>query len=179
MAGRIASQVWATTPATGVVVAESHEPRFRAAVRGDDGRGPHTAFEKEVPLFYGVETPAALTREFYFERIPESRVSPLAPTVFRVAADGDAVAREIIDRLADELATMAAVLIRRLNMQDLDVEVVLAGGVFRTDDAAFYARLEEGITRVAPRARTIKLNAPPVAGAVLLALDELARRGLV
>ena len=31
-------------------------------------------------------------------------------------------------------------------MTDLDVEVVLAGGVFRTDDAAFYARLEAGIT---------------------------------
>ena len=73
---------------------------------------------------------------------------------------------------------MAGSLIRRLHMTQLDVEVVLAGGVFRNDDAAFYARLEAGITRVASRARTIKLDAPPVAGAVLLALDELARRGL-
>jgi hypothetical protein len=62
-------------------------------------------------------------------------------------------------------------------MTRLEVEVVLAGGVFRNNDAAFYARLEAGITGIAPRAHTIKLDAPPVAGAVLLALDELSRRG--
>src|SRR3954471_16907272 len=43
----------------------------RAAVRGDDGRAAHTALEREVPRFFGVDTPAAMTREFYFERIPE------------------------------------------------------------------------------------------------------------
>jgi N-acetylglucosamine kinase-like BadF-type ATPase len=149
-----------------------------AAVRGDDGRGPRTALEQEVPQFFGVDSPAQLTREFYFERIPESRVSSLAPTVFRVAAGGDRVAREIIDRLADELSTMAAILIRRLGMQELDVQVVLAGGVFRNEVAPFYDRLETGIRRAAPRALTVKLNAPPVAGALLLGLDELARRGV-
>jgi N-acetylglucosamine kinase-like BadF-type ATPase len=152
---------------------------IHAAVRGNDGRSSHTALESAVPEFFGVASPADLTREFYFERIPESRVSSLAPVVFRVAASGDEVAQGIINRLADELSTMAAILIRRLGMQELEVEVVLAGGVFRTDDAAFYARLESGITAVAPRARMIKLNAPPVAGALLLGMDELARRGLV
>ena len=102
----------------------------------------------------------------------------LAPLVFAEAAGGDAVARSIIDRLADELAAMAGSLIRRLHMTQLEVEVVLAGGVFRNNDATFYARLEAGIAGVAAHAHTIKLDAPPVAGAVLLALDELSRRGL-
>jgi len=152
---------------------------INAAVRGSDGRGPRTSLERSVPRYVGVKTPAAMTRAFYFGRIPENRVYELAPLVFAEAAAGDTVARAIIDRLADELAAMASSLIRRLSMTRLEVEVVLAGGVFRNDDADFYARLETGITRVAPRARTFKLDAPPVAGAVLLALDELSRRGLI
>lgn len=149
-----------------------------AAVRGNDGRGPRTSLERSVPAFFGVKTPAAMTRAFYFERIPESRVNSLAPLVFAEAGAGDAVARSIIDRLADELSTMAAALIRRLRMTRLEVEVVLAGGVFRNTDAAFYERLQDGLRRAAPRAKTINLDAPPVAGALLLGMDELARRGL-
>jgi N-acetylglucosamine kinase-like BadF-type ATPase len=152
---------------------------LQAAVRGSDGRGPRTSLEKSVPAFFGVRTPAAMTRAFYLERIPHHEIPRLAPLVFSEAEAGDAVAGSIIDRLADELAAMAAALIRKLHMARLEVEVVLAGGVFRTGDVGFYARLDEGIKRVAPRARTVRLGAPPVAGALLLAMDELARRGMV
>ena len=151
---------------------------LKAAVRGSDGRGPRTELERAVPRFFGAKTPAALTRAFYFGRIPESRISSLAPIVFETAANGDEVARSIVDRLADELSLMAASLIRRLHMTRLEVEVVLAGGVFRTTDPDFYARLDEGIRRAAPRARMVKLDAPPVCGALLIGMDELARRGL-
>ena len=151
---------------------------LHAAVRGTDGRGPRTELERAVPSFFGVKTPAAMTRGFYFGSIQESLINTLAPLVFEVAAAGDEVARSIIDRLADELSAMAGSLIRRLHMTQLEVEVVLAGGVFRATDPIFYARLEDGIRRAAPRARTIKLDAPPVCGAILLGIDELARRGL-
>jgi len=152
---------------------------LQAAVRCSDGRGPPTSLEESVPAFFGVKSPAAMTRAFYLGRIPERNISRLAPLVFKEAGAGDAVARGIIDRLADELAAMATALIRRLHMTRLEVEVVLAGGVFRTRDAAFYARLEDGVKRAAPHARTIKLGAPPVAGSLLLAMDELARRGMI
>ncbi len=141
---------------------------LQASVRGSDGRGARTELERAVPRFFGVETPAAMTRAFYFGTIPESRINSLAPLVFEVAAAGDEVARSIIDRLADELSSMAGSLIRRLHMTQLEVEVVLAGGVFRATEPDFYARLDDGIRRAAPHARTIKLDAPPVAGAVLL-----------
>jgi N-acetylglucosamine kinase-like BadF-type ATPase len=152
---------------------------LQAAVRGSDGRGPRTSLEKSVPAFFGVKTPAAMTRAFYFERIPHGEISRLAPLVFSEAAAGDSVARGIIDRLADELTAMATSLIRKLHMTRLEVEVVLAGGVFRTRDASFYARVDDGIKQVAPRARIVKLGAPPVAGAVLLGMDELGRRGTI
>jgi N-acetylglucosamine kinase-like BadF-type ATPase len=150
-----------------------------AAVRGRDGRGPRTSLETRVPAHFGLASPPALTKAFYLGRIEHRRVSELAPLVFSAAGDGDAVARSIVDRLADELSGMAAALIRRLRMGRLDPEVVLAGGVFRTKDPSFYERLERGVHAAAPAARLVRLAAPPVLGAVLLGLDRLSGDGAV
>jgi N-acetylglucosamine kinase-like BadF-type ATPase len=155
------------------------EAAIAAAVRGRDGRGPRTALERLVPAHFGVPSPPALTKAMYLQRIELRRASELAPLVFRAAAEGDAVARSIVDRLADELGGMARALIRRLRMGRLDPEVVLAGGVFRTKDRPFYERLERTIQDAAPAARLVRLAAPPVLGAALLGLDRLAPGGAV
>jgi N-acetylglucosamine kinase-like BadF-type ATPase len=150
------------------------EEGLAAAVRARDGRGPKTSLERLVPAHFGVASPPALTRALYHGRIRGSRLVEVAPIVFEAATDGDAVARSIIDRLADELVAMGGALIRRLRMTRLDPEVVLAGGVFRATDPAFYERIRAGIAGVAPRARIVRLTAPPVLGAALIGLDLLA-----
>lgn len=149
---------------------------LQAAVRGSDGRGPQTSLERAVPAFFGLRRPSLVTRELYFRKIPSTRISELSPLVFAEAGTGDRVAREIVTSLANELGTMASVLIRRLRLGRREVEVVLAGGVFRTRDEEFYGTLADVIRRVAPRARLVHLEWPPVAGAVLLALDEFEQR---
>jgi N-acetylglucosamine kinase-like BadF-type ATPase len=147
---------------------------LQAAIRGRDGRGPRTSLERSVPAHFGLARPASVTRAIYDGRIAENRVGELSPVVFGAAQEGDVVARAIIDRLATELVAMAGALIRRLRITRQDLEVVLAGGVFRTDDVAFYAAIEEGIRTVAPRAKLVRLRWPPVVGAALLGLDMLA-----
>jgi hypothetical protein len=89
------------------------------------------------------------------------------------------VARSIVDRLADELAVMAIAIARRLRVARREVDVVLTGGVFRTEEPGFYARLTERLTDGLPRARLHRLTDRPVLGAALLGLDalELARNG--
>jgi N-acetylglucosamine kinase-like BadF-type ATPase len=145
-----------------------------AAIRGVDGRGPRTSLERLVPQHFGLKRPAAVTRAMYTGKLRERRVAELSPIVFEAARAGDAVARSIADRLAAELVAMARALIRRLHMSRLDPDVVLGGGVFRTDDQAFFDAIERGIADVAPRARVVKLVAPPVVGAALIGLDRLA-----
>jgi N-acetylglucosamine kinase-like BadF-type ATPase len=145
-----------------------------AAVRAADGRGPKTSLERLVPAHFGFRRPPALTRAFYEGRIAERRSSELSPVVFAAAGDGDPVARGIVDRLADELVAMATALARRARLTRLPVEVVLAGGVFRATDAPFYERIGAGIRTVAPAARLVHLDVPPVAGP---ALEGLARIG--
>ena len=145
-----------------------------AAVRARDGRGAPTVLADRVPRHFGKASPAALVRALYDGRIAERRVRELSPLVFAVASEGDAVARGIVDRLADELVAMATAMLRRLRLTRSDAEIVLGGGVFRATDLEFYDRIATGVEAVAPRARLVRPAAPPVAGAALLALDAPA-----
>ncbi len=145
-----------------------------AAARARDGRGPRTALESTIPAAVGLRRPEAVTRAYYTGRLDERRIGELAPVVFATAMEGDAVARSIIDRLADELVGMAAALARRAHLVRQAPEVVLGGGVFRTPDVDFHGRIEAGIRSAIPAATRIPLGAPPVLGAALIGLDALA-----
>jgi N-acetylglucosamine kinase-like BadF-type ATPase len=144
-----------------------------AAARATDGRGAGTALTRLVPAHFGRRTVAALVRDLYYGRVNADRLADLSPLVFEAATDGDAVARGIVDRLADELLVMIQALVRRTRLGRREPEVVLAGGVFRNRDEAFYRRLEAGIEAAAPGARMVRLAAPPVIGAALIGLDAL------
>lgn len=144
-----------------------------AAVRARDRRGPRTTLERYVPAAFGMSRPIDVTYALERGRLSHSRLRELSPVVFRAAAEGDRMARSILDRLADELVAMATAMVHRLALSRRAPEIVLAGGVFAADDAAFQARLEEGIVRVAPGATLRRPSAPPVLGAALLGLDRL------
>lgn len=146
-----------------------------AAVRARDGRGPRTGLEQRVPARFGLGRPLDVTMAIYRGRLDEVRLLELAPDVFAAAAEGDRVARAIVDRLADEIVTMAAAALRRLRLLRREPAVVLAGGIFRADDALFLDRIRDGVTRVAPGTSIVRLDAPPVLGAALLALDRADR----
>lgn len=147
-----------------------------AAVRARDGRGPRTELERAVPELLGVSRPADVTKALYDGRMRPRRLEELTPLTFEHAMAGDAVARSIVDRLADELAVMAVAIARRLRVARREVDVILAGGVFRTMDLAFYARIRERVMDAVPRASVRRLEARPVLGAALLGLDELGAR---
>ena len=72
---------------------------------------------------------------------------------------------------------MAVAIIRRLHLTRRDVEVTLAGGVFRADDPVFEARIAAAVHAAVPAARVHRLDAPPVIGAALLGLDRLHLAG--
>ncbi len=144
-----------------------------AAVRAGDGRGPDTILATTVPVHFGVAKPRSLTLAMHRGAIPTERRHEIAPLVFEAASLGDAVARGIVDRMADEAVAWAGAAIRRLRLERLGPDVVLAGGIFRAQDAQFFARIESGIRALAPSARLVRLAAPPVVGSALLGLDRL------
>lgn len=143
------------------------------AIRAEDGRGSGTTLAELVPSHFGLRTPRQVLEALYYGRLDEDRLVELAPLVFRAATAGDGVARSVIDRQADEIVAMVTTAIKRLRMQRLDVDVVLGGGIFRTDDQGFFRRIEAGVHEVAPAARFTVLTDPPVIGAAWLGLDRL------
>jgi N-acetylglucosamine kinase-like BadF-type ATPase len=142
------------------------------AVRAEDGRGPQTSLERLVPAFFKLSSPSAVTEAMYLGRLNQHRIVEMAPLVFEAARRRDRIARQILDRVADETIAFSVAAIKRLRLTRRDVEVVLGGGIFRAKDGAFLDRIRDGIHETAPRAIIRRLQAPPVAGAALIGLDQ-------
>jgi N-acetylglucosamine kinase-like BadF-type ATPase len=143
------------------------------AIRARDRRGAHTLLERMVPAHFGMGSPTAVMESVYLGRLDGGRLGELAPVVFRAANRGDTVARGLIDELADEVIATAVAAIRRLHLTKRDVEVILGGGVIKSNDREMLDRIGTGIAAAAPRAMIRKLAAPPVLGAALIGLDEV------
>jgi N-acetylglucosamine kinase-like BadF-type ATPase len=141
------------------------------ALRAEDGRGEPTSLSRRVAEHFGVRRARQVMEGLYLHRLDPAKIPRLAPVVFAEAKAGDRSARSIVDRQADEIATMATAAIRKLRMTRLDPDVVLGGGVFRNGWEPFFARIEETIHATAPAARIVRLTAPPVIGAAMLGLD--------
>ena len=92
-------------------------------------------------------------------------------SVFNAATAGDRVACEIIEWAARELGESACAVIRQLNIEDCDFEVVLAGSIFEAGDI-YIDPLEDTIHKLAPGAKLVKLEAPPVVGGVVLGMQK-------
>ncbi|MGZ4148680.1 MAG: N-acetylglucosamine kinase [Actinomycetota bacterium] len=141
------------------------------AIRAEDGRGAPSSLAGAVAAHFGVRRARQVMEGLYLHRLDPAKIPRLAPVVFAEAKAGDAVARSIVDRQADEIAIMATVAIRKLRMTRLDPDVVLGGGVFHNGWEPFFTRIEDRIHATAPAARIVRLTAPPVIGAAMLGLD--------
>ena len=144
-----------------------------AAARSEDGRGERTTLEQAVPTYFGVGTPTELAEAFHRGRIAQRRVTELAPVVFSEAAR-DPVAAAIVEQLAEEVVVLIRVALERLKLTDTRVEIVLGGGLMQSGDSRLLAAVEAGLKQVAPAATARVTSSPPVVGAALLGLDQLA-----
>jgi len=93
-----------------------------------------------------------------------------APIVFRVAYEGDQVARELIHWAGCELGEMANAVIRQLEFENLAFDVVMTGSMFE-GGTMLIEPMRETIHKLAPGARLVRLHTPPVIGAVMLGME--------
>ncbi|WP_051681734.1 N-acetylglucosamine kinase [Cellulomonas sp. HZM] len=142
------------------------------AARALDGRGPATSLVSLVPAALARGSLPEVIEDLHFGRLPGGVLTTLAPVLLAAAAGGDAVARSVVERQADEVATLALVALRRLELLDRPVPVVLGGGVL----AARHPLLQDGIAARlgvdAPLAHLEVVAAPPVLGAAWLVLES-------
>jgi N-acetylglucosamine kinase-like BadF-type ATPase len=131
-------------------------------------RGPKTALTQVFMDYAEVETEDALIEGLAMEQI---HLSPfLAQDIFRLSADGDQVAQDLIQWSARELGENTNAVIRQLGFQDQAFEVVLIGSLFNAGKA-YISPLRATIQRFASQASLVRLTVPPVVGSVLLAAE--------
>ena len=94
-----------------------------------------------------------------------------APLIFEVAQQGDPVAIDLIRWAGVELGEMAKAVIRQLAFEDLAFDVVLAGSMFE-GGPLLIDPMWKTITQLAPKARLVRLTAPPVLGAVIFGMEQ-------
>ena len=108
------------------------------------------------------------------EGIDLGRYEPKASwvlSIFQSADEGDSVARDIIEWSARELGESACAVIRQLNIENNEFDVVLTGSIFESGDI-YIDPLRETIHKLAPQAKLVKLETPPVVGAVILGMQK-------
>lgn len=148
-----------------------------AAVRAEDGRGPRTALTALIAAHFGTPDASSAAIAVHRKQLAEADVLGLAPIVFAAASDGDEVAGGIVARLADEVAHMAATLLRRLDLAESDADVVLGGGTLQSGNGLLLDRIHDQLRAAAPRASVRVLAVPPVAGALVDVLTMAGASG--
>ncbi|MFB6673985.1 N-acetylglucosamine kinase [Streptomyces sp. NPDC056390] len=143
------------------------------AARAEDGRGDATALMRSLPAHFGLPSMYALIEALHLERIPVQRRHELTPVLFATAADGDPVARDLIDRMGDEVVAMSVVALDRLGLLDEETPVLLGGSVLAARHPQLDDRVREMLTARAPKAVPRVVTARPVLGAALLGLDAM------
>jgi N-acetylglucosamine kinase-like BadF-type ATPase len=143
------------------------------AIRAEDGRGPDTALREAVPAHFGLASMHDVAVAMHKGKLTWDAPLGLVPVLFEAAGRQDAVALEIVRRLAGEVCVMALTAIRRLGLAGRAVPVVLGGGVLTARDPLLTAELTRRFADEAPLATLRIVEIPPVAGAALLGLDHV------
>lgn len=147
---------------------------FRAVVRGEDGRGRPTALSEAVLEATGHRSVTELVYDVH-RRGNHVSGTVLNRVLFATAARGDPVAAEIVTRFGCELALGATNLIRRYGLTEEETAVVAAGSRFVRTGPLLFEVFRREVLEVAPRARVILSEQPPVMGAVRGALAVCGR----
>ncbi len=133
-----------------------------ACVRAVDGRGKATRL---LPVILeALKLPDADALPPWVGRAPKSEVAALTVHVLRLAVEGDAVARQIVAQGADDLASHAVALVRRLQPWAEPPRVVPYGGVLR--QPLMRDLLARALAEQLPEARLVDPVEDAVAGAL-------------
>ena len=165
---------------------------LRAAAKAFDGRGEPTSLTEAFPPHFGVgdmflvQVPVYIGEILTHEQIEEGtsddvsygsglsreRIAEAATIVAREAERGDAVARSVMARAAEELALAVVTVARRLEMTQPDLMVSYTGSVFKAGDSIL-TPFGAYISREYPNARIVPPRLPTVGGGVKIAAEEL------
>jgi N-acetylglucosamine kinase-like BadF-type ATPase len=138
-----------------------------AVVRADEKRGPATALAARMLAFLQCRDWSQVVDSVV--KNPDDVFPRIFPLVAELGDEGDVVCREILSSAAQSLVDLAGSVIEKLGMQNREVPIAKAGGTLGRSKF-FDAAIEQGLHRVAPRARIISLQMKPAEAAAKIAI---------
>jgi N-acetylglucosamine kinase-like BadF-type ATPase len=132
-------------------------------------RAPPTPLTKILLNYTGAKDELELMEGFsndYFHLAPF-----LAMEVIRIAKEGDVAAQEIIHWAGEELGWLAVSVARQIEMENDAVEIIQSGSIFEAG-AILTDPMREIVLKHCPNAKLIRLDGPPVVGAVILGMEQ-------
>jgi N-acetylglucosamine kinase-like BadF-type ATPase len=133
-------------------------------------RTPPTTLTKILLEYTGAKDELELMEGFsndYFHLAPYMTIE-----VIRVAQEGDSAAREIIQWAGEELGWLAVSVARQIEMENNEVEIIQSGSVFNAAEM-ITDPMRAIVLKYCPRAKLIRLDGPPVVGAVILGMEQV------
>jgi len=98
--------------------------------------------------------------------------SYLAIEVINAARHGDKAACDILQWTGEELGWLAVSVARQIEMENDDVEIIQSGSVFEAGEIIMNP-MRDHVLKHCPKAKLIRLDGPPVVGAVILGMEQV------
>jgi glucosamine kinase len=140
---------------------------IKAVLSDRESSGPPTALSEIAPSFFKAESIEAMATLVYSKPLTKGEIAAFARETSRVAEAGDAVARELYERGAAELAVQIRAVIERTGLHG-SFPVGLIGSAFRAGPV-FVDPLTRAIHEISPGAHVAAVEMTPVGGSLLLA----------
>jgi glucosamine kinase len=145
---------------------------LNAAAKAYDGYGPLTMLVEYISRVFEISDFRDSLDCVYRRQFSASHMAGLAQAAQQAAAAGDAVANSILTSAAEDLATLAVSVLRRLFPEESSPLVSFAGSLLVSSDA-MRMQFTEAIRRAVPTVQVIAPRYPPYVGAFLLACSTL------
>lgn len=149
------------------------------AARDEDQRGEPTALREVILKWTGMASIHDVAVGIHLKRIQVADWIPKLPDVFRVAHAGDKVARALIERQGEEIVIMARSLIKRANLQDVPLTLVLGGGVIKARDPLLMGAIERFLQSQELNVRVRIPDVGPIIGSGLLVLESMGAEPVI
>ncbi|HZV06545.1 MAG TPA: N-acetylmuramic acid 6-phosphate etherase [Gemmataceae bacterium] len=143
---------------------------LQAVVRAADRRGPATRLTERFLNRWSLNQPQDLVAAVYRSGRDRADFAALAPVVLE-AAEEDAVAAEIVEQAARELARSGEAVLRQLHWEG-PVPLALAGGLLLGSEV-YRQRVLHALTTLGVQPEPIALVEEPARGAIKLAIANI------
>ena len=143
---------------------------IEAVFESDLGVLPETKLTQLFLDFSGNRSAYELMQRYITSESFSREIISLVPQIIETADNGDQVAQVILERFANDLSACFIAAMKKMNMLDLDCDIVLAGSVFKGRVNGLTTLTAQKILQSAKNANIVNARFEPIVGACILGL---------